>query len=119
MLRFPAAVLLALVMVACASTTPFVVTGQTIKQSGLTFLETAKLYDTLYDQKKITAKQYNEWKVVGKKYQDAYPVAERLWNTARASNDVVLEKASTDALAHLMAELARFALAAAQYRSTQ
>jgi hypothetical protein len=92
----------------CASVTPFVITGESINSAGKDFVICADLMDHALDSKLVTPEQYNEWKAFGIKFKLSYPIAVQLWESARNSNDVVLEQRALAILVTLAAELAKF-----------
>ena len=100
----------AVLATACASSQPFVISGEALDKAGAVFLLTAHAYDAALDQKLVTAEQYNHWKVFGQDFQQSYRPAVTTWKAARSANDAALEKTTTARINGLMATLSQYGL---------
>lgn len=61
---------------------PEVVTGQTIEALLVTFLDTAALYDQLYKEKMITAKDYQEWRSFVERAKPILIASQKAWKAS-------------------------------------
>jgi hypothetical protein len=100
---------LALVLFLCAcSAQPLIVTGESFKALGATFIATADAMDAGLDAKTVTPAQYKVWADFGRRFQASYGPAVDLWQLARINGDPALEREATVILVRLAGELAAF-----------
>lgn len=94
----------------CATATPWVATGQSLKVVGNTFVSTAAAMDAAQAAGTVTPEQYRAWASFGRKFQAAWPLALDLWESSIKVNDKVLEGQASAILSTLMTELGGFAV---------
>jgi hypothetical protein len=97
-----------ILLIGCASTKPFVVSGTALDAVGKTFVQTAGVYEHLLDGQLITVDQYRKWVSFGKKFQATYPSAVEAWKAARVANDKAKADQLYSAIAGLIAELGEY-----------
>ena len=105
---FAVVLVLAVLATACASTTPFRVSGELLDKAGSVFLMTARAYDAALDQKLVTPTQYNAWKAFGVQFQQSYRPAVTAWKAARAANDAAKEQTVQAQIDGLLVVLAQY-----------
>lgn len=101
--------MVALLVAACASSTGYVVTGESLDALGKTFVTVGQAYNKGLDAKTVTVEQYRTWAEYAKKFQQAYPAAVQLWKSSVAVNDAALTKQSSAIVTGLVTELAKVA----------
>ena len=99
--------LAAYLMVACATVTGFVVTGESLDSVGKAFVTVGQTYNRELDAKRVTPEQYREWAAFARKFQQAYPSSVQLWKSSVAVNDAALTKKTNEIITALVAELAK------------
>jgi hypothetical protein len=100
---------LAFVLLLCAcSGNHLIVSGESFKALGATFIATADVMDAGLDAKTVTPEQYKEWSAFGRRFQASYGPAVDLWQLARLNGDPALEREATVILVRLAGELAAF-----------
>jgi hypothetical protein len=99
-------VALALYLTACASSTGFIVSGESLDAAGRSFVAVGQAYNAGLDAKTVTVEQYRAWATFARKFQQAYPPAVQLWKSSVAVNDAALQKDSAALIASLVTELA-------------
>jgi hypothetical protein len=99
---------LALALLSCAGTNPYVASGESLNATGQTFVQTSKLFDRAYDSGLITNAQYGEWAMFGRKFQALYPSAVALWQAAVRVGDAAQIGGARALLTQLVGELAGF-----------
>lgn len=95
-------------LAACAGAQPYVVSGESLKLVGSQFVTTAALMDRGLDNKSITPEQYKKWRDFGERFQPAFDLAVKLWETARLSNDKRLERQAAEIILRLAEDLTAF-----------
>lgn len=103
------ALILIVLVAACASSTGFIVSGETLDAAGKAFVATGQAYNRGLDAKTVTVEQYRAWANFGRKFQQSYPAAVSLWKSSVAVNDAALTKQSSQIITALVTELASFA----------
>lgn len=98
---------LIVLLTACASSTGFIVTGESLDAAGKSFVAVGQAYNKALDAKTITVDQYRDWATFAKKFQMAYPGAVQLWKSSITVNDAALQKQSGAIVTALVGELAR------------
>src|SRR3990172_4706733 len=98
----------AILMAACGTTDPFIVSGQSLASGGDAFLEVARAYDRALAAKVVTTAQYNAWKKVGLEIQASYGPAVDSWQAAVAINDAVKITEAKARITAIVAELAQY-----------
>ena len=99
--------LVALLLAACATSTGFIVSGESLDAAGKAFVTIGQSYNRELDAKRITPEQYRDWAVFAKKFQTSYGPAVQLWKSAVAVNDVALTKQTDAIIVSLVSELTR------------
>jgi hypothetical protein len=94
----------------CATTDPFIASGQSLDAMASAFLTVARAYDAAIDQKIITPAQYNAWKKVGQEIQKDYGPAVAAWNAAVGINDATKITEAKAKVASIVAQLTQFGL---------
>jgi hypothetical protein len=94
-----------LLLAACASSTGFIVSGESLDAAGKSFVAVGQAYNKALDAKTVTPEQYRQWANFAKKFQSAYPPAVQLWKSSVAVNDAALQKNSATLIATLVGEL--------------
>lgn len=108
--RFIAVLTVLVLLAACATTTtPFVVTGESLDAAGKAFVVVGQSYNRELDAKRITPEQYAQWAQFARKFQAAYPSSVQLWKSAVAMNDAALTKQTDAIIVSLVTELTRLA----------
>lgn len=110
-----------LVLPGCAAQTrdqSLIISGKTLAAAGNTFADTAGVMNTLYDQKVVSAEQYNTWARFGKRFQAAYPKLKDLWEKAHMAGDAAKEGELATALAPLLRDLATYSAQALEWLGT-
>lgn len=102
-------VFLVVLLTACATSTGFIVTGETLDGLGKTFVTVGQAYNKGLDAKTVTVEQYRAWAEYAKKFQQAYPPAVQLWKSSVAVNDAALTKQANAVVTGLVTELAKLA----------
>lgn len=97
----------ALLLVACSSSTAFIVSGESLDTAGKSFVAVGQAYNQALDAKTITVEQYRTWAAFARKFQTAYPPAVQLWRSAVAVNDAALQHDSAALVTSLVSELIR------------
>ena len=106
--RVPILLLIVLVLAsACASTTGFLVTGESLDAVGKAFVQVGTVYNAQLDAKTITPAQYKTWATFAAKFKQAYPSGVQLWKSSVTVNDAALQKQSTAIVTALVTELAK------------
>lgn len=108
-IRFPVALLLALLLAACATSTGFIVSGESLDGVGKAFVITGQTYNRELDAKRITVDQYRQWAAFAKKFQASYGPAVQLWKSSIAVNDAALTNQTDAIIVGLVTELAKLA----------
>ena len=98
---------LAVLMAACASSTGFIISGESLDATGKAFVTVGQAYNKGLDAKTVTPEQYRAWATFARKFQQAYPPAVQLWKSSVAVNDAALQKDSATLIASLVNELIR------------
>jgi hypothetical protein len=103
------AVLLTLALaLSCASTTPFVVTGESLDYVGNQFADTAKLMDAALEKGTVSVETYRGWATFVRKFQLLYPVSLQAWESSRRMNDVAKTQQTLAIITQLVQELSDF-----------
>ena len=92
---------------ACASSTGFIVSGESLDAAGRAFVAVGQAYNQALDAKTITTNQYKTWADFAIKFKQAYPSAVQLWKSGVVVNDAALQKNSTAIITSLVSELAK------------
>lgn len=100
--------LLCCFLLSCASASPFITSGASLKATGDTFVAAAGLMDSAIEQGAVTPAQYRSWVAFGLKFQATFPVAVALWQSALKVNDVALIGKADAIIAVLVQELSAF-----------
>lgn len=101
------AVLAGWLMAGCASSTAFVVSGESLDAAGRGFVAVGLAYNKGLDGKTVTVEQYREWASFARKFQQAYPSSVQLWKSSVAVNDAALTKKSEAIVISLVSELVK------------
>lgn len=101
--------LLVLTLTGCASGNAFLVSGATVEVLGTSFVATAKTYNTLLDQKAITAEQYKSWATFATKFKQTYPLVVASWKKAVVIGDDKAQQTLTAIVTTLVGELGQYA----------
>jgi hypothetical protein len=107
--RTLAFVVVLLLLAACATSTGFIVSGESLDAVGKSFVAVGQAYNRELDAQRISVDQYRSWSAFAKKFQAAYPSAVQLWKSSIAVNDAALTKKSDEIIVSLVTELAKFA----------
>lgn len=107
LLALAAVLLTALVLTACSSITPFVVSGESLDAAGKAFVQVGQTYNRELDAKRVTPEQYRDWAQFARKFQQVYPSAVQLWKSSITVNDAALQKQSSAIVTALVTELSR------------
>lgn len=107
--RSTAFLLVLVLLAACSSSAPFVVTGESLDTAGKAFVAVGQAYNQALDAKTVTVEQYREWSQFAKKFQQAYPSAVQLWKSSVAVNDTALTKQTDAIIVSLVGEMTRLA----------
>jgi len=102
--------LAAWLLVACTSTTPFIVSGESLDATGKAFVAVGQAYNKGLDAQTVTVAQYRDWAAFAKKFQQAYGPAVQLWKSSIAVNDAALTKQTDAIIVSLVSELAKLGM---------
>lgn len=105
----PALLAVVVLLAACATSTGFIVSGESLDAVGKAFVVTGQEYNKRLDAKTVTPEQYRHWAAFAKKFQTAYPAAVQMWKSSVAVNDAALTKQSDALVVSLVSELAKLA----------
>lgn len=105
---------LALLIGGCAAMSreqALVVTGESLKAVGTEFVDVAGMYKNGCDVTKvIKPADCQAFRVFGEKFQRSYPVAVKLWESARTANDSATQSETEKVVRQLAADLSAFAV---------
>jgi hypothetical protein len=105
--RFIAFVTVLVLLSACATSTGFIVSGESLDAAGKSFVAVGQAYNRALDAKTITPEQYRTWAGFARKFQTAYPAAVQAWKSSVAVNDAALQKNAAAMVTALVSELVR------------
>lgn len=98
--------ILMILMSACQTAKPFVVSGESLDTLGKEFVSTARIYNRLFDERIVTSDQYRKWADFAVKFQKVYPIAVNSWKSARLANDKAAEQKVNESMVIVAKELA-------------
>jgi hypothetical protein len=103
---------LALVLSCATAKQPLIVSGQSLHLASLEFDATATEMAKLLDEGRITPEQYRPWLTFEREFKRDYPLAWDAWEEALRLSDAVKRQSAIDTITQLVADLARFYVAA-------
>lgn len=98
---------LVVLLAACATSTTFIVSGESLDAAGKAFVTVGNAYNKGLDAKTVTVEQYKAWAAFATKFKAGYPASVQLWKSAIAVNDTALTKKADAVIVSLVSEMAQ------------